>query len=247
MSISLSRFLVEANRAETPGRLFEQFSIVLRHAGYKHFAYHVVAREFRRVGAGDDLVAHNCPVDWITRYVDQEYGSIDPIMETARRCNRPFYWKEVECRPTLSAAQRVFLADLGQQNFGAGLSIPVVARPGDLAYFCLAPGFEKEALSEEAMSELQFLCQAVHLRFDALAYRPQLAALSPRESEVLALIVEGNSNSEIAVRLGLSVNTIATLCDRCFRKLEVGSRFEAGIIALCRGLALLPGRSVESC
>lgn len=175
MSTSLSRFLVEANRAATPGRLFEQFSTVLRHAGYKHFAYHVVAREFRRVGAGDDLVAHNCPEDWIRKYVDQEYGSIDPIMETARRWHRPFYWKEVENCPTLTAAQRVFLADLTQQNFGAGLSIPVVARPGDIAYFCLAPGVEREALSEEAMSELQFLCQAVHLRYDALAYRPRLA------------------------------------------------------------------------
>ncbi len=245
MSNSLNRFLEETHQASTPGKLFDILSEELNRDGYRHFAYHIVAREFRRVNLGADLVAHNCPESWIKKYVDRGYGRIDPIMEKARRCSRPFYWREVDASPTLTSEQRDFLADLAQQNFGAGLSLPVNAKPGDIAYFCLAPGVEGEA-APAALSELQFLCQAAHARFDELANNPRPTPLSPRESQVLALIVEGNSNSEIADRLGLSVNTIATLCDRCFRKLEVGSRFEAGIIALCRGLALLPERTAES-
>ena len=60
--------------------------------------------------------------------------------------------------------------------------------------------------------------------------------LSVRELEVLRLLVEGASNKAIAVRLGLSENTIKTHISRIFAKLGVQSRAEAVTVALQRGL-----------
>jgi DNA-binding NarL/FixJ family response regulator len=60
--------------------------------------------------------------------------------------------------------------------------------------------------------------------------------LSVRELEVLRLLVEGASNKAIAVRLGLSENTIKTHISRIFAKLGVQSRTEAVTVALQRGL-----------
>jgi len=60
-----------------------------------------------------------------------------------------------------------------------------------------------------------------------------LAGLSPRESEILALICEARSNPEIAAALGLSERTVRNHASNLFRKLGVKSRAEA--ILLCHG------------
>jgi DNA-binding NarL/FixJ family response regulator len=51
--------------------------------------------------------------------------------------------------------------------------------------------------------------------------RSPLARLSPRENEVLQLVVEGKSSAEIASALSLSVKTIETYRSRIFQKLDI--------------------------
>lgn len=57
-------------------------------------------------------------------------------------------------------------------------------------------------------------------------------SLSPREQELLALIVEGLTAKEIAERLDVSVNTISTHTRNLFGKLDVRSRAAAVARAL---------------
>lgn len=59
--------------------------------------------------------------------------------------------------------------------------------------------------------------------------------LSPRESEVLALICRGLSNQEIAGRAYLGVNTIKTYIRSTYRKIGVSSRSQAVIWGLSHG------------
>lgn len=65
---------------------------------------------------------------------------------------------------------------------------------------------------------------------------PAIANLSERETEVLKLIVEGKSNSEIAEELYLSTNTIKTHVRGIMNKLAVDDRVQAAVIALRSGL-----------
>ena len=60
--------------------------------------------------------------------------------------------------------------------------------------------------------------------------------LSPRELEVIRLLVSGASNKEIAAHLVLSENTIKTHLSRIFDKLGARSRAEVVAIALQRNL-----------
>jgi DNA-binding NarL/FixJ family response regulator len=60
--------------------------------------------------------------------------------------------------------------------------------------------------------------------------------LTPREGEVLHLLVEGLSNKEIARALDISPRTINFHLDNIYSKLEVNSRTEAAIYALRHGL-----------
>jgi DNA-binding NarL/FixJ family response regulator len=57
--------------------------------------------------------------------------------------------------------------------------------------------------------------------------RPELDALSPQEARILALVVEGKTNKEIAVALGLAGNTVKNYLSNTFQKLRVNRRAEA--------------------
>lgn len=53
-----------------------------------------------------------------------------------------------------------------------------------------------------------------------------IGTLSPREREVALALADGLTRSQIADRLGLSVNTVATLARRAYRKLDVSGQTE---------------------
>jgi DNA-binding NarL/FixJ family response regulator len=59
--------------------------------------------------------------------------------------------------------------------------------------------------------------------------------LSAREMEVLTLIVEGRSNKEIALALGISPQTVKNHVTSILRKLGVDDRTQAALYALRRG------------
>ncbi|MEU8843474.1 response regulator transcription factor [Streptomyces roseus] len=69
---------------------------------------------------------------------------------------------------------------------------------------------------------------------------PGLAALTPREREVLGLVGAGLSNSDIAERLVLSAATVKTHVHRCMSKLGVSSRAQAVVLAHESGLVTRP-------
>jgi two-component system response regulator DevR len=57
-----------------------------------------------------------------------------------------------------------------------------------------------------------------------------LAALSPQEKRVLALIAEGCTNKEVAAQLNLSEKTVKNYLSTVFEKLHVSRRAEAAVI-----------------
>jgi len=93
---------------------------------------------------------------------------------------------------------------------------------------------------------------AVYSRIHALASAAAEDPLAPadlteREREVLGLLACGLSNKEIAVRLGLAVSTVKNHVHALLRKLEVGKRREAAVLACRAGLipydSSFPGRA----
>jgi len=80
------------------------------------------------------------------------------------------------------------------------------------------------------------------LRGSGLRNRPEagLGRLTPREREVLALLVAGLDRSAIGARLFLSPNTVRTHVQNVLRKLEVHSSIEAVGVALRHGVRPAP-------
>jgi DNA-binding NarL/FixJ family response regulator len=69
-----------------------------------------------------------------------------------------------------------------------------------------------------------------------------LAALTPREIEVLTLLGRGLSNQEIAGRLGLSEATVKSHAAHVFAKLQLRDRAQAVVVAYETGL-ISPGEN----
>lgn len=96
----------------------------------------------------------------------------------------------------------------------------------------LAPTVTRRLISEFA--QLRSSAQ------DAPAEPARLAALTPRETQVLRLVAEGLSNPEIAVRLVVTEETVKTHVSRFLSKLGLRDRTQAVIAAYESGL-IVPG------
>lgn len=75
-------------------------------------------------------------------------------------------------------------------------------------------------------------------RFERNAAAIRSLGLSPREVDVLDRLAAGESNKEIARRLGISPNTVKTHVARVYEKLAVERRMQA--VEKARALALIP-------
>jgi two-component system nitrate/nitrite response regulator NarL len=71
------------------------------------------------------------------------------------------------------------------------------------------------------------------------------AQLTSREREVLVLIAEGQSNKEIANKLGIGVRTIETHRERIMRRLDIHSVAGLTKYAIANGMVSLDGETVR--
>ena len=69
---------------------------------------------------------------------------------------------------------------------------------------------------------------------------PEALGLSPRQADVLRLLVEGKSNKVIARDLAMSESTVKTHLEALFRRLGANSRTQAVVAAARLGLRLKP-------
>jgi len=74
----------------------------------------------------------------------------------------------------------------------------------------------------------------------------EAAMLSARECEVLALIVMGYSNPEIAAEPGIARNTVKNHLRSILARLGVKNRAQAAAYAVSHGLVRLPQEMMEA-
>jgi two-component system, NarL family, nitrate/nitrite response regulator NarL len=90
-----------------------------------------------------------------------------------------------------------------------------------------------------ARTQLTDLMEVLRTRVDAAHEAPasQPFGLTPREREVLSLVVEGCGNKEIATRLTVSEETIKHHLTRMFDKVGAANRLELALVATRHHLA----------
>lgn len=95
----------------------------------------------------------------------------------------------------------------------------------------LSPGVARQVIERSLAADDQGITSA-----RARRAHDRLAALSPREREVLLWIGHGLANAEIGARLGLSAGTVKVHVSRILGKLGCANRVQAAILAHDAGL-----------
>jgi len=121
------------------------------------------------------------------------------------------------------------LSDLGSKNGtflnGERITAPVRLHHGDVIEVAgVQLVFQAEEATQTAVPAAAML----------------LASLTPREREVLALLVQGLSGKEIAARLFLSARTVENHLASIYDKLRVRGRAEAIALAVAQGVVPPP-------
>lgn len=92
----------------------------------------------------------------------------------------------------------------------------------------------------DAVKQVAAGIEVLDPRLSKLPKSEDTPALTPRELEVLQLIVQGKSNKEIAAVLGLSANTVSVHRANLMQTLDIHNTAELVVYAIRSGLASLP-------
>jgi len=123
--------------------------------------------------------------------------------------------------------------------------------------FHAADYLDKKAETKELVDRIRRVARGEHPINESLATRPKVAErvlsqfqrlswqseaeeymspLSPRETEILDYVAQGYLNKQIAIKLGISEQTIKNHVTSILRKLNVNVRTEAVVLAIKKGL-----------
>ena len=104
------------------------------------------------------------------------------------------------------------------------------------------------SVARKVLNEFQRLATQAPVRRPALDKQdePIIEPLTPREEEVLHLLVEGLSNREIGARLHLTEGTIKNYVSNVIAKLQANDRTHAVVLAIKRGLLDLTQQGLSS-
>ncbi len=147
-----------------------------------------------------------------------------------------------ELRRTAPQTAVAMLTTFGEEEFvaralaaGAGAFLLKAADPRDLVAGVRAVAAGAAYLSPRVARRLIAEVNAGHLT-RGVAARAQVAGLTVREREVLALLGAGLSNAEIAQRLFVAEGTVKSYISTILSRLQVKNRVQAAIVAYAAGL-----------
>jgi two-component system NarL family response regulator len=134
----------------------------------------------------------------------------------------------------IEAIPRIPVPVLVLSAYAADEQLDAVLRAGARGYLLKGASVDEieRAIRAVARGE-RALDTRIASRVAALADAPRL---SPRERDVLHLVVEGQSNKEIAANLGVTERTVKFHVTSIFNKLGAENRAQAVTIAHARGL-----------
>ncbi len=154
-----------------------------------------------------------------------------------------------------SSMARSLLRDL-QEASNARAAVFSWASPGGLPTQTTNPHFAKSLTASQLVVRVEKLvsgrleAEPAPVAVDQAPALPEVSAataspvddvgLTPREGEIVGLIVTGMSNREIGDALTLSINSVKTYIRSAYRKMGVERRTQAVLWGLARGIGEAP-------
>lgn len=178
------------------------------------------------------LVNVSYPLGWVTAYVDQRYGEVDPILRTHFKGFRTQKWTGT-FQKVRSRREKEFIDSARSFGLSEGITLGICS-PEKKSWSV----FSFSGLSIEEHKRHEYLLESLMPHFHQALLRivsPSPISsynVSPREREVLNWMKEGKSTRDISEILQISERTVYFHVQNIFLKFRASSRCHAVAIAL---------------
>ncbi|WP_030129481.1 autoinducer binding domain-containing protein [Pseudomonas sp. QTF5] len=175
---------------------------------------------------------NNYPAEWNTKYEQEQFSEIDPILAHCNHSEWPILWQEevFSKTPTLRQAQK-------RQGLHYGWSQSVHDQNGLCSMLSLARSHCPITTNDlyKNLGYAMFIGHHLHglvaKGLPEASPKPNSVHLSSREVEVLKYSADGKTAGEIAIILSLSESTVQFHIRGAIRKLGVNNKIAAVIRA----------------
>ena len=198
----------------------------------EHLIYHSVN------STGQQYAALTYSLDWVDRYLEQDYARVDPVVQGCYRRFHPVDWKRLDWtgKPVREFMGEAQDAGVGKQGF----SVPIRGPNGQFALFTVSDSRNDDQWEKYTETHVRDLILAAHfvnqkaLEIERGSDETAFQKLSPREIDALTLLAMGYSRGQAADSLSISEHTLRVYIE--------SARFKLGAMntthAVARGLTL---------
>ena len=232
------------NKAKNINEAFAYFCKVMGEYGYDRVVYSLLTDHHSLGLPRHHGLATSYPEDWMKYYNEKNYLDYDPVAKQVLNSHVPFFWEDLEQFQSLSDTAKLIMDQGSEAGVKDGIGIPLFGRAGEITGVGLARTDSDKSRDYDFMAGAYLLTTHFHHKFRTLYMEEHPAnqpSLTEREADVLSWAAEGKNNEEIAIILGISVDTVKSHLKKCFRKLDVNNRGYAISKAVLLGL-IMPNR-----
>jgi len=203
----------------------------------EHLVYHSVN------STGQQYAALTYPLDWVDRYLEQDYARVDPVVQGCYRRFHPVDWKRLDWsgKPVRDFMGEAQDAGVGHQGF----SVPIRGPNGQFALFTVSDNRNDDHWERYTESHVRDLILAAHfvnqkaLEIEKGSDETAMQNLSPREVDALTLLAMGYSRGQAAESLSISEHTLRVYIESARFKLSAMNTTHAVARGLSLGLIMI--------
>lgn len=219
-------FIEALERITSEEQAFAELRKVADFFGFSAFAISGIPEPHERI---DPYVLLNgWPEEWATRYMANQYFTVDPVIQRTILSDNAFVWSEALKLMNISKPGQKFMQEAREFKFIDGFSVPIHSLMGFRAIVTYAA--DRVELSPEARGALHMISIYAHNKIKELKTGgKQLLIdhgvhLTLREKECISWCAEGKTAWEISTILGISERTVAHILENAQRKMNTTNR-----------------------
>ncbi len=225
--------LLEAKTFPDLVDLLKEFATAI---GVAHCTLHVVRETPTSSFSTRALTTYS--EEWVARYVDRRYTSVDPVYRQSLTCEDAFFWEDLDVSPP---PVRAFCQDARAHGVGpAGYTLPIITERGDRIAISVSAGDDREGLRDTIHhyeSDLLSVGFSLTEAFSQLASDDRPASFTPTDDQlsILRAVAMGTNEAELRSRdylYGSYITLERSICS-LFRTKTVA---QAAIVAAQVGL-----------
>lgn len=225
--------LLEASTFPDLVELLREFSEAI---GVAHCTLHVVHETPTSSFSTRALTTY--PEEWVSRYVDRRYFTVDPVYRESLKSEAAFFWEDLDVS---NPQVRAFCQDARAHGVGpAGYTLPIMTERGDRIAISVSAGEDRDGLRDAIhfyQSDLLTVGFSLTEAFSKLSSDERPADFSPTDDQLLILraVAMGVDEAELRARnylYGSYVTLERSICS-LFRTKTVA---QAAVVAAQVGL-----------